>query len=110
VVQKQPKHAKWRTQHFRHYDECALINEHTMATGENTFSSGVMGGSQGHSTATIDIDYATQGAFSEKESDKDDSDFESDLTVISQSALTQVLCGSAVRCLSTICCLFLNFS
>jgi hypothetical protein len=62
VVQKQPKHAKWRTQPFRHYDECAVINEHTMATGENTFSSGIMGGSQGHSPAQIDIDDAVFGA------------------------------------------------
>ena len=55
-----------------------------------------MGGSQGHSPAQIDIDDVVfgamqpviQGTVSEKESDKDDSEFESDLAVLSQSALT----------------------
>ena len=42
-----------------------------MATGENTFSSGITGGSQGYSTVAIDVTDVAEDALSEKESERD---------------------------------------
>ena|ERR1700761_3320581 len=102
VAQKQQKHAKWRVQPFQYHDKCAVISEHTMATGENTFSSGIRGGSQGYSAVTSDIIDVAEDALSEKESERDGSDIEDGLVIVPQSTLTQVLLSTMVSCIFVI--------
>ena len=110
MAQKQQKHAKWRVQPFQYYNECAVISEHTMATGENTFSSGITGGSQGYSAVTSDVVDVAEDALSEKESERDGSDIEDGLVIVPQSTLTQVLSSTMVRRVFVIWCHFPSVS